>query len=51
MNFLTDAELDDKIEEWHNGDGNGQELHEYLGWTETEYRRWFATGWKPGDPE
>ena len=43
----TDEEIDDAIERWHGGQGMGQELHEYLGWTWEEYGRWVETGEKP----
>lgn len=25
------SDIDQKVEDWHNGDGEGQELHEYFG--------------------
>jgi len=33
---FTEEEIDDKIDEWHNGN-TGVELHEYLGMTLEEY--------------
>jgi len=33
-----DAEVDDAIDAWHDGDTN-VELHEWLGLTRSEYRR------------
>lgn len=37
---MTEEEIADKIDEWHNGNGVNQELHEYLGWTEDQYAVW-----------
>lgn len=34
---VTIDDIDDFIENWHNGDGEGLELHEYLGLTEEQY--------------
>lgn len=36
------SHIDDMIEAWHNG-ANDKPLHEYLGWTETEYRMFVQT--------
>jgi hypothetical protein len=36
---LTDIEIDDLVDEWHRSP-DGQELHDYLGWTEEEYSAW-----------
>lgn len=36
----TPENVDDRIDAWHGGDGEGQELHEYLGWTLGEYAAW-----------
>jgi len=33
-------EIDDYISEWHEGAGEDQELHEYLGLTWEEYSLW-----------
>jgi hypothetical protein len=44
---MTGDELDDKIQEWHEGAGQGEELHEYLGFTLEEYQEWFKTGMVP----
>lgn len=44
---LTPDELDTKIEAWHNGDGEGKHLHEYLGWTFEEYKCWVEIGRMP----
>jgi len=41
---LTPEELEARIDAWHNGDGEGQELHEYLGWTWEQYKNWVKTG-------
>jgi len=40
----TAPDLDDLIERWHEGDGEGMELHEYLGMSREEYRRWVEGG-------
>ena len=38
-------QIEKMIEDWHfNGAGEGQELHEYLGWTWEEYVTWVNTG-------
>ena len=37
---IADEKLLDLIDEWHDGAGLDQELHEYLGWTEEEYAQW-----------
>ena len=34
------TDLDDLIEEWHNTEGDGIPLHEFLGMTWDEYKRW-----------
>ena len=34
------CEIDDYIDLWHDGDGDGKKLHEYLGMTWEEYGRW-----------
>ena len=35
---ITDPVLiDDAIDAWHEGEGNGMQLHEWLGWTWEEY--------------
>ena len=36
----TEAAVDDWVEAWHTGDGEGLELHEYLGMTWDEYGDW-----------
>ena len=41
---LTSDELDARIDSWHNGDGEGQSIHEYLGWTWEQYKHWAETG-------
>jgi len=37
-------DIEDYISEWHNGAGEGQALHEYLGLTEQEYALFLRTG-------
>lgn len=41
--LLTNEEVDQAVEEWHNNDLLTCELHEYLGWTWTEYARYVET--------
>jgi hypothetical protein len=46
----TDAEIADAIDRWHTAPplpGLRWELHEHLGWTPEQYRRWVETGAKP----
>lgn len=33
-------QIDDAVDAWHDGAGQGQELHEYLGMTWDEYSLW-----------
>lgn len=40
-------DIHDAIEAWHNGDGYGTELHEYLGFLWEDYARWAETGVLP----
>lgn len=40
---LTDDQVLDLTDQWHEGAGKGQELYEYFGWTEPEYARWVET--------
>ena len=44
--FLTGActigQMDDYVEAWHRGAGQGQKLHDYLGLNEDEYREWLV---------
>jgi hypothetical protein len=35
-------EIDDFIDAWHEGEGDNEELHQFLGFTEDEYRLWLA---------
>jgi len=39
---VTEENIHDLIDEWHEGDSN-QELHEFLGFTFEEYARWVET--------
>ena len=41
---LTSDHLDDRIDAWHNGDGESKSLHEYLGWSWEQYKHWAETG-------
>lgn len=46
--LLSEDEVNDAIDLWHDGDSDGvQELHEYLGWTEQEYKTWVETNEPP----
>ncbi|WP_157186566.1 hypothetical protein [Nocardia jiangxiensis] len=44
---MTDDEIDDRVDEWHNGAGLGMDLHEYLGWTWEQYQEWLEGRPKP----
>lgn len=37
-------DIHDAIGRWHEGDGYGVELHEYLGMSWDEYARWAESG-------
>lgn len=37
---LTDDQIDDLIDRWHNGAGEGLELHEFLRMSWDEYGLW-----------
>ena len=39
----TEEELLDTCDEWHDKPEDGIKLHEYLGWTREEYKRWVET--------
>jgi hypothetical protein len=41
-------DIDDAVDAWHRGSGQGQELHQFLGWTWAEYVAW---GCECGAPE
>lgn len=44
---LTPDEVDARIETWHNavdGGNKNTSLHEYLGWTWEEMKRWVEKG-------
>lgn len=43
-----DGEIDDALDLWHAGAGEGLEIHEFLGMTWGEYRAW-AEGCAPDD--
>lgn len=34
------TDIESWVRDWHNGNGSGQELHEYLGMTWPEYQLW-----------
>jgi hypothetical protein len=35
---MTDEEIDNLIDRWHNGEGGDIDLHEFLGMTYEEYQ-------------
>lgn len=42
--------IDDRIDAWHDGDGDeDQPLHEYLGWTREQYAAWVERGEFPDE--
>lgn len=45
--MYTDEEIDNLIDEWHNDPRITKPLHEFLGWTWLEYKRWVERGIKP----
>jgi hypothetical protein len=44
---MTDEEIDDRVEQWHEGEGKGWTLREYLGMTRQQYSRWVLRGINP----
>lgn len=44
---MTDDEIDDRIDRWHAGEGDGRPLHEFLGWSRERYAAWLTA---PGRP-
>jgi hypothetical protein len=44
---VTDDEIDDLVERWHQGAGGRQELHEFLGMTWDEYAEFTRAGTVP----
>lgn len=43
---MTDDELDDKIEAWHDSH-SPETLHAHLGWTWEQYQHWVLTNEQP----
>jgi len=43
----TQEEVEARTEQWHQGDGAGMELHEYLGWSQDQYAKFVETGKLP----
>ncbi len=39
--WITREDVDDLVERWHDGEGIGLALHEYLGMTMEEYKAFF----------
>jgi hypothetical protein len=37
---ISAGEMDEHIERWRDGEGQGLELHDWLGMTEEEHGRW-----------
>ncbi|WP_068059187.1 hypothetical protein [Nocardia xishanensis] len=48
---MTDDEIDDRVDAWHNGAGGGMPLHEYLGMTWSEYAEWVEAPGRAGEPD
>ncbi len=46
---MTEKELLDKIDEWHESDSK-LPLHEYLGWTREQYKEWLEEGVRIAKP-
>lgn len=44
---LTEEQIDGLIDDWHGADEDGVSLHEYLGWTWAQYKRWGEEGEVP----
>ena len=44
---MTDEEIDNLIDEWHNDQETTLSLHEYLGWTWEQYARYVESGTIP----
>lgn len=47
MAVLTAEQIDDLTERWHNGEGEGWTLREFLGLTRQQYARWVLRGTLP----
>jgi hypothetical protein len=45
-----ELDVDDFVEAWHEGAGEGLELHEFLGMTWDEYGHWARTAELPAAP-
>lgn len=43
------SNIHDLIDKWHEGEGAGKELHEYLGLTWAQYATWAETSWLAPD--
>lgn len=50
-NTARRSNLDRLVDEWHNGAGAEEALHEYLGWTWDEYRAYVERGVFPPERE
>jgi hypothetical protein len=44
---VTEDDLDDLVDAWHNSPDDGVPLHEHLGMTWGEYAEWTRTGEVP----
>lgn len=47
--MMSDKEVDDLIEMWHESEEDVP-IHEFLGWTKEQYKRWVETGEIPVTP-
>lgn len=46
--LMTDQEIDDKIDYWHDHPELNMPLYEYLGWTWEEYKAWVENRYDDG---
>lgn len=46
---MTDKEINDIIDEWHEGHYGNRKLWNVLGWTMSEYSEWVQFGKIPGN--
>jgi hypothetical protein len=46
---VSDDEIDDLIDAWHSGAGQGKPLHEHLRWTWAEYKAWVEAPGRAGE--
>jgi hypothetical protein len=48
MATLTADQIDDLVDRWHAGEGEGQSLRKFLGMNRHEYAAWVLRGTLPG---